>query len=71
MVIQNDSQRQNLYRQVFESDEGQVVLKDLVERHQVFYSSFQPEPLASSFLEGRKAVVLDILRFFISRFKLH
>lgn len=58
-----ENQRQLLYKELFESDSGKVVLKDLVERHRVLYSSFQPDPLASAFLEGRKAVVLDILRF--------
>mgnify|MGYP003115880736 CR=1 FL=1 len=58
-----ENQRQQFYKELFESDIGQIVLKDLVDRHRVLYSSFQPDPLAGAFLEGRKAVVLDILRF--------
>ena len=55
---------QVLYRQVFNSAEGLVVLNDLQKRFNVNASTFERgDPHYSAFLEGQRSVVLSIMRF--------
>lgn len=55
---------QVLYRQVFNSAEGLVVLNDLQKRFNVNASTFERgDPHYSAYLEGQRSVVLSIMRF--------
>ena len=55
---------QVLYRQVFNSAEGLVVLNDLQKRFNVNASTFERgDPHYSAFLEGQRSVVLSVMRF--------
>ena len=56
--------QQVLYRQVFNSAEGLVVLNDLQKRFNVNASTFERgDPHYSAYLEGQRSVVLSIMRF--------
>jgi len=60
----NELERHELYRTVFESPNGELVLKDLADRHKVFSTTFvQGDPHATSHAEGRRLVILDIIRY--------
>ena len=51
------------YRQLFNTDEGKVVLRDLKLRNHVLSSSFVAgDPHDTSFREGQRSVVLTIMR---------
>ena len=55
---------QVLYRQVFNSAEGLVVLDDLKKRFNLNATTFERgDPHYSAFLEGQRSVVLSIMRF--------
>ena len=55
---------QVLYRHVFNSAEGLVVLNDLQKRFNVNAPTFERgDPHYSAFLEGQRSVVLSIMRF--------
>lgn len=55
---------QVLYRQVFNSAEGLVVLEDLKKRFSVNATTFERgDPHYSAYLEGQRSVVLSIMRF--------
>tara|TARA_E500000081_G_scaffold773_1_gene864 strand:+ start:1210 stop:1431 length:222 start_codon:yes stop_codon:yes gene_type:complete len=55
---------QVLYRQVFNSAEGLVVLDDLKKRFNINGSTFERgDPHYSAYLEGQRSVVLSIMRF--------
>jgi len=59
---------QVLYRQVFNSAEGLVVLNDLQKRFNVNASTFERgDPHYSAFLEGQRSVVLSVMRFMEER----
>ena len=51
------------YRQLFNTDEGKVVLRDLKLRNHVLSSSFVAgDPHDTSFREGQRSVILTIMR---------
>ena len=51
------------YRQLFNTDEGKVVLRDLKLRNHVLSSSYVAgDPHDTSFREGQRSVVLTIMR---------
>ncbi len=55
---------QVLYRQVFNSAEGLVVLDDLKKRFNLNATTFERgDPHYSAYLEGQRSVVLSIMRF--------
>jgi hypothetical protein len=55
---------QVLYRQVFNSAEGLVVLEDLKKRFNINATTFERgDPHYSAYLEGQRSVVLSIMRF--------
>lgn len=55
---------QVLYRQVFNSAEGLVVLNDLQKRFNINATTFERgDPHYSAYLEGQRSVVLSIMRF--------
>ncbi len=55
---------QSDYRTVFDSPQGRKVLADLCQRHFVFNSTHIPnDPYTSAFQDGRRSVVVDILRY--------
>ena len=59
---------QGLYRQVFNSAEGLVVLEDLKKRFSVNATTFERgDPHYSAYLEGQRSVVLSIMRFMEER----
>lgn len=56
--------KHSLYQEVFTKEPGRKILEDLVNRHGVFQPTFCPgDPHMSAFMEGKRAVVLDILKF--------
>ena len=59
---------QVLYRQVFNSAEGLVVLDDLKKRFNINGSTFERgDPHYSAYLEGQRSVVLSIMRLMEER----
>ena len=51
------------YRQLFNTDEGKIVLRDLKQRNHVLSSSFVAgDPHDTSFREGQRSVILTIMR---------
>ena len=51
------------YRQLFNTDEGKIVLRDLKLRNHVLSSSFVAgDPHDTSFREGQRSVILTIMR---------
>ena len=51
------------YRQLFNTNEGKVVLRDLKLRNHVLSSSFVAgDPHDTSFREGQRSVILTIMR---------
>ncbi len=59
---------QVLYRQVFNSAEGLVVLNDLQKRFNVNATTFERgDPHYSSYLEGPRSVVLSVMRLMEER----
>ena len=60
----NEIERHNLYKMVFDSPNGQLILTDLADRHRIFQTTFVTnDPYATAFNEGRRAVILDLIRF--------
>jgi hypothetical protein len=60
----NEIERHDLYKMVFDSPNGQLILKDLADRHRIFQTTFVTnDPYATAFNEGRRAVILDLIRF--------
>jgi hypothetical protein len=52
------------YETVFNTPEGKRVLADLARRHGVFETVFvQNDPYHTSFREGKRAVIVDLLRY--------
>ncbi len=49
------------YKNVFESHEGQLVLKDLMKAHHMLAPSFKGDAVKAVFSEGERNVVLRIL----------
>lgn len=63
MIWDEREQRQRDYRFVFGSEEGERVLKDLMERCFCFGSAaVKGDPHATYFNEGMRAVILKILQ---------
>ncbi len=57
-----------LYRQVFNSNEGLIVLDDLKNRYHTNSTTFERgDPHYSAFLEGQRDVVLSIMRMMAER----
>lgn len=52
----------NRYKEVFHSENGRLILLDLLKSTNVIGTSFSPDPYETAFNEGQKAVVLRILR---------
>mgnify|MGYP003114326865 CR=1 FL=1 len=51
------------YRQLFNTDEGKIVLNDLELRFHILASTYVPgDPHDTSYREGQRSVVLTILR---------
>jgi len=50
------------YKTVFGSEQGQLVLEDLAESCSVSTTVFDGNPHIMSFKEGRRSVILDILK---------
>ena len=50
------------YRDVFNSEEGKLVLSDLCKSCHVFHSTFDTNPNETYYREGERSVVLRILR---------
>lgn len=50
------------YRYIFGTDEGQRVLKDLMQRTHMFGTTFDGNPHAMAYNEGRRSVVLHIMK---------
>lgn len=59
----DDEKRARDYRVVFGSPEGERVLADLIDMNGVLRPTFDPDPNVSAFNEGRRNVLLDILRY--------
>jgi hypothetical protein len=60
----NEIERHDLYKMVFDSPNGQLILTDLADRHRIFQTTFVTnDPYATAFNEGRRAVILDLIRF--------
>ena len=49
------------YNRLFDCEDGQVVLDDLMRRGHVLNSKFVSDPNAMAFDQGRRQMVLDIL----------
>lgn len=49
-----------LYKRVFNTDDGQLVLEDLKQRGFEYVPSFAGDPYHSAFNEGKRAVVIHI-----------
>lgn len=59
---------QVLYRQVFNSAEGLVVLEDLQKRFNLNTTTFERgDPHYSAYLEGQRSVVLSVMRLMEER----
>ena len=50
------------YKEVFQSEKGQIILEDLVASFSVMKPSFFDCPRKSAYKEGQKSVVLSILK---------
>lgn len=50
-----------LYKKLFNTDEGQSVLHDLMKTHGVLRSVFSTDPIAMAYAEGQREVVLRII----------
>ena len=50
------------YKRVFESDDGKLVLKDLIASCHILTSTMDPNPNEVMFNEGARSVVLRIMR---------
>lgn len=51
------------YRATFGTPEGERVLADLVDRNGIFRPTFEQDPYVTAFNEGRRNVLLDILKY--------
>lgn len=49
------------YKRLFATDDGQVVLEDMMRTFHVFNSTMQDSPTETAFNEGGRAVVLRIM----------
>lgn len=64
--IQDGRQRRNLdlltaCQRVFETEDGQALLYDMMKSNGMFTTTFNENPYTSAFLEGRRSMVADLL----------
>ena len=53
----------SLYKEVFGTNSGKLVLADMMKRFGVFRNSYRhDDPHGTSYCEGQRSVVLDLLR---------
>jgi hypothetical protein len=50
------------YKEIFESDKGQMVLRDLMQTFHVFNSTMSDTPEETAYKEGERSVVLRIFK---------
>lgn len=50
------------YRSIFATEDGKRVLKDLMQRTHMFGTTFEGDAIAMAYNEGRRSVVLQILK---------
>lgn len=50
------------YKLTFNTDHGLRVLRHLMRRHGMMNSTFDTDPYTSAFLEGQRAVVIEIMK---------
>tara|TARA_R110000868_G_scaffold380551_1_gene646568 strand:+ start:708 stop:989 length:282 start_codon:yes stop_codon:yes gene_type:complete len=50
------------YKLTFSSDHGLRVLRHLMRRHGMMNSTFDSDPHTSAYLEGQRAVVIEIMK---------
>jgi hypothetical protein len=50
------------YREVFNSEAGQIVLEDLIKSCHVLHSTFDPNTNETYYKEGERSVVIRILK---------
>lgn len=50
------------YQELFKTDDGKVVLQDLLKETGVFHSSYSDEPYAMAFNEGKRSVGLRLMK---------
>lgn len=56
------AERIRSYKRVFESDDGKVVLHDLMRSCHIFNSTMDANPTEHAYREGERSVVLRILK---------
>lgn len=59
---QERAERIRAYKRVFESDDGKLVLSDLIKVCHVFNTVMDANPVEMAYKEGERSVVLRILR---------
>ncbi len=55
-------QSQLLYRRVFDTTEGRLVLQDLAHKCYLDHSTFDKDPITMARNEGKRLVMLDIMQ---------
>lgn len=56
------AERIRAYKRIFESEDGKIVLQDLMRSCHVFSSTMDPNPTEHAYKEGERSVVLRIMR---------
>lgn len=56
------AERIRAYKRVFESEDGKVVLQDLMKSCHIFTSTMDANPTEHAYKEGERSVVLRIMR---------
>lgn len=59
---QKEIDKINMYKRVFNGEDGKVILRDLLRSGNFFTGTFNPCVASMSFEEGRRSIVMEILR---------